>query len=230
MGSGIISTTVRDGYDEWAPSYDAYDNPLTALEETYVRECVGDPNGLYIADVGCGTGRHTRWFAERGARITAVDFSTGMLDVLRLSSEGSSIEVVEHDLMQGIPLPSDTYDVVLCCLVLEHMPALKPIITEMGRICRPGGRVVLSDLHPQLTRRGVHARYRPEPGAQKRQIEGVSHAIADYVNAAVEAGLSIVRMIERDVGHELVARSASAGKWVGEPFLFGLELQAPDVS
>ena len=50
-------------------------NPLPALEEA-----VGGVRGRDVLDLGCGTGRHTAWMAETGARVTAVDFSENMLE------------------------------------------------------------------------------------------------------------------------------------------------------
>ena len=70
---------VRDGYDRWASVHDHDANPLPALEELHVREALGDVRGRDVLDLGCGTGRHTAWMAETGARVTAVDFSENML-------------------------------------------------------------------------------------------------------------------------------------------------------
>ena len=50
-------------------------NPLPALEEA-----LGGVRGRDVLDLSCGTGRHTAWMAETGARVTAVDFSENMLE------------------------------------------------------------------------------------------------------------------------------------------------------
>ena len=59
---------VREGYDRWSAVYDHDANPLQALEEPRVREALGDPRGREVLDLGCGTGRHTAWLVEAGAR------------------------------------------------------------------------------------------------------------------------------------------------------------------
>lgn len=76
-------SAVRDGYDRWARVYDHDANPLPALEAPHVRAAFGDVRGRDVLDLGCGTGRHTAWLAESGARVTAVDFSEGMLEHAR---------------------------------------------------------------------------------------------------------------------------------------------------
>src|SRR5262245_49167536 len=74
---GVLGT--REGYDRWSAIYDSDGNPLVALEEPEVSRWIGEPRGLKIADIGCGTGRHTLRLAAAGADLTAVDFSEGML-------------------------------------------------------------------------------------------------------------------------------------------------------
>jgi ubiquinone/menaquinone biosynthesis C-methylase UbiE len=192
----IDEVSPREGYDRWAASYDEYDNPLIALEEPVVRGLLGDPSGLRAADIGCGTGRHAKWLLEGGARVTGVDFSTGMLGKLRQTHPPEALEIIEHDLTLGVPLPSDSFDLVTCCLVIEHLPDLEGALSELGRICRPGGRIVISDFHPEMVRRGYHARFHESEGGRKWQIRGASHTIGDYVMAAVRSGLRIEHLSE----------------------------------
>jgi SAM-dependent methyltransferase len=74
---------VHRAYDRWATVYDHDANPMVALEEPAFREAVGDSRGLAVLDMGCGTGRHALWLARAGAKVTAIDFSEGMLAVAK---------------------------------------------------------------------------------------------------------------------------------------------------
>ena len=222
---GLEELSPRDGYDRWAPGYDAYDNPLIALEQPVVRELLGDPAGLRAADVGCGTGRWARWLVERGARVTGVDFSTGMLDVLRRSCSSDALEIVEQDLTAGTSLPSDRFDLVTCCLVVEHLEDLDGFVRELGRICKPGGRIVINDFHPEMVRRNYHARFHETPGGTKWQIRGATHTVSGYVMAATRAGLGIEHVSEHIMTEALIERSRSSRKWIGEPLLFVMALR-----
>lgn len=227
METMLSRVSPREGYDRWAPVYDAYDNPLVALEGPVVRRLVGDPRGLRVADVGCGTGRHALRLLAAGAEVTGVDFSTGMMDALRAKGPPTSLRLVEHDLRHGIPLPADAFDVVLCCLVLEHLSSPAAMLAEMARIGRPGARIVVTDLHPQWTRQGLHARFREAEGADKLQIEGQTHSISDYVMAGVRAGLRLEEIGEHVVDDRLAERSRSARKYRGEPLLLALGWRVP---
>lgn len=222
----IRSTTPRDGYDRWSSSYDGYDNPLIALEEPIVGKLIGPVDGLRIADIGCGTGRHAVRLAAAGARVTGVDFSSGMLDVLRNKHTEGAIEIIEHDLDReaALPLPSAGFDVVLCCLVIEHIREIDRIVAELGRICRDGGHVIVTDLHPELVRRGFHARFHEADGGPKYQISGAYHSIASYVMAAVRASLHIEHVSEHIMDEETAKHSSSARKWIGLPMLLALKL------
>jgi malonyl-CoA O-methyltransferase len=73
----IVPTDI--GYNRWAEVYDAEDNPLVVLEETKIAPLIGNVIGLAVADIGCGTGRHAIRLAAAGAKVTALDFSEGML-------------------------------------------------------------------------------------------------------------------------------------------------------
>lgn len=217
----VTDIPTREGYDRWAAGYDAYDNPLIALEQPQVRAQIGTPTGLEVLDVGCGTGRHALWMAEHGASVTGVDFSNGMLGQLR-AKPNADVRVIEHDLTQGLPVDDASADLVTCCLVLEHVPALDPVFAEMARVCRPGGRIIVSDFHPEMLRRGYHARFREAPEGPKFQMQGEAHTVSDYVMAATRAGLSIAHASEHVMTEALAATSRSAKKWVGLPLLFVL--------
>jgi malonyl-CoA O-methyltransferase len=221
---------VQEGYDRWAPHYDDYDNALIALEQPVVTRLLGDVAGLRVADIGCGTGRHALALVEAGAQVTGVDFSSGMLDVLRRklarTDAAARLELVEHDLHEPLPLPDAHFDVVLCCLVLEHLPELDVMASELRRITKPGGRVVLADFHPEMFRRGMHARFRPGDDAEKLQIHGIDHTISDYVMAVLGAGLTLTHMAEYRMDEATAARSPSASKYVGEPMLLTLVAHA----
>src|SRR5438128_6274481 len=112
---------VREGYDRWAEIYDEEDNPLTALEEPCVAKLLGDVDGLRIADIGFGTGRHALRLAAAGAVVTGVDFSEVMLARARRKPGAGAVRFVQHDLAEPLPFAAAFFDRVLCCLVAEHI-------------------------------------------------------------------------------------------------------------
>lgn len=216
---------TRDGYDGWAAIYDGEDNPLIRLEEPQVDRLLGDVRGLAVADVGCGTGRHALRFAAAGASVTALDFSEGMLAQARAKPGAQAVRWIAHDLAQRFPLESASFDRVACGLVLEHISDLTHLFSEMARIVRPDGFIVVSAMHPAMMLRGIQARYtHPDTGRETRP-HSHAHTISDFVAAVVRAGLPIDHISEHAVDEALAAASPRARKYLGWPMLFMLRLR-----
>jgi ubiquinone/menaquinone biosynthesis C-methylase UbiE len=222
--TGMEIVPTRQGYDRWAEVYDDEDNPLVSLEEQHIHPLVGRVAGLNLADIGCGTGRHAlRWVAA-GARVTAMDFSTGMLKRARAKPGAEAVTWVRHDLAKPIPLPSAGFDRVCCCLVLDHIAALEKFFHQLHRLCGPTGCVIVSVMHPAMSLRGVQARF--IDSATRRRISPASHAhqTSDYLMAAVRAGLKLEQVSEHAPDAALAARSPRAAKYLGWPMLLLMKL------
>jgi len=224
-GTGFDVVPTREGYDRWSAIYDAEDNPLIALETPRVTELLGDVNGLAVADIGCGTGRHTIPLVRAGARVTAVDFSRGMLSRAAGKPGWEQVRLIEHDLAEELPLQTGAFDRVLCALVLEHVVDLDAVLRELGRVCKREGWIVVSELHPAMALRGVQARFVDPASAREIRPAGRPRQISDYVMAAVRAGLAIEHLSEHAADEALAARCERARKYVGWPMLFMLRLR-----
>ncbi len=218
----ILST--RDGYDRWAEIYDDEDNPLIRLEERFLPPALGDVGGLDFVDLGCGTGRHSLAAAAAGARVTAVDFSDAMLARARAKPGAEAVRFVVHDLTRPLPFADAAFDVVLSCLVLEHIADLDGFFREVRRLLRAGGRAVLTAMHPAMMLRGITARFHdPETGRDVRP-RSYPNQLSDFVMAATRAGLRFTHLGEHAVDEELVARSPRSERYLGWPLLVVMRL------
>jgi len=220
----VVPTDI--GYNRWAEVYDAEDNPLVLLEETKVGPLIGNVAGLAVADIGCGTGRHSIRLATSGAKVTALDFSEGMLERARAKPGAEAVKFICHDLTQRFPLESDSFDRVLCCLVLDHIADLKVFFGELSRICKPAGFIVISVMHPAMMLRGVQARFIEPVSGRRIYPQSQPNRISDYIMAAVNNQLQLEHLTEHAVDAQLAAASPRAGKYLGWPLLLLMRLKA----
>lgn len=211
--------SVRAGYDRWAAIYESDANPLPALEAPVVRAAVGDVRGHSVLDLGCGTGRHTAWLVEAGASVTAVDFSEGMLAEARRKPGMESVHFIAHDLHKPLPIPSDRFDLVVSGLVLEHLRDVKNFLAEVARVLKPGGRAVVSAMHPSMFLRGTQARFTDPVSGEVVQPGSIPHTIGAFVMAAVKAGLDLTNIEELAPDATFAAKYPRAEKYVGWPML-----------
>lgn len=227
-GSDIPTREVstREGYDLWAATYDEVDNPLVKLEGPVVAELMGDVRGQRVLDLGCGTGRHALSLAAAGARVTAMDFSEGMLAKARSKAAGR-IEFVVGDLHRRLPFGDEAFDRVICCLVFDHIRDVGHVFAEMGRVCRRDGSLLMTTLHPAILLAGVQARFTDHSTGEKVLLASVRNQVSDYVNASIAAGLSIRSMSEHFVDDALIARSPEGEKYRGWPLLLTMVLETP---
>ena len=185
---------VQAGYGEWARGYDRPDNPIVMAEEPVVREILDTcPVGTAL-DAACGTGRWAQYLASRGHVVTGVDATPEMLAEARRKVPGVRFERAD---LETIPLETGSVELAVCTLALTHVAELVPPVTELARIVRPGGRIVISDVHPVMAMLGNHARYprnrsRGEFGFVRNHV----HQLSEYLEAFREAGLAVAGCTE----------------------------------
>jgi ubiquinone/menaquinone biosynthesis methyltransferase len=96
----------------------------------------GDVGSLRVLDVACGTGDIACLLSARGARVTGLDVTHGMLR--RARAKGCGVSFVAGDMM-ALPFPGGRFDVVTAGYGIRNVPALVPALAEIRRVLRPGG-------------------------------------------------------------------------------------------
>jgi ubiquinone/menaquinone biosynthesis C-methylase UbiE len=207
---------VEAGYTLWSACYDDDGNPLTALEGPAMASWFGDLTGRRALDLGCGTGRHTRTLIDAGASVVAADLTLAMLERARAKLSDRTIGWLRIALPGPLPFPDSTFDIAVLGLVAEHLVALDATLAEVARVLVPGGRCLLSALHPDRTAEGQKARFIDEETGDRRHIETVHRSISDYLAAGSRAGLRLLEERTLVVEPSLSVVLPRAERYVGK--------------
>lgn len=146
-------------------------------------------------DAGAGHGAETRWLAERGWRVTAVDFSATALDHARASADrlgrdvAGRIEWIQADLGVWIP-PPEAFDLV-ACIYVHVAGSVDEFVRRLAAAVAPGGTLLLVGHRPVDPASG-------EPTAASDQVQvSVAEATAALGSAEWEIIVAEERPRER---------------------------------
>ena len=106
-----------------------------------------DP-AIVVGDLGCGTGQLTEVVAPYVKQVVAVDSSADMLDAARLRLGGAGNVDLRQGELESLPIEAGELDAAMLSLVLHYSPSPGRALAEVGRVLRPGGRVLVVDMLP----------------------------------------------------------------------------------
>ncbi len=214
---GFKLVEVVQGYNIWAPTYDTQMNPLIMLEEGVSLNLIGDVQGLHVLDLGCGTGRYCELLSNRGANVVGIDPSENMLLEARRKVEGNS----QIDILQGtieqLEFPSRCFDLVVAALVLGHLQELEPTLTEVSRVLKDEGRLIISDIHPYWPISGHDYVEFFDKAGQEFRLPEYPHIIDDYWQLMTQLNIRIDMIREPKIGANLIEKIPSLEGYEGIP-------------
>ena len=147
--NGMGEHTYND-YDGFAHAYARLNDAspfLAFYERPAILALAGDVRRRRILEAGCGTGVQAAELVRRGAVVTGVDRSRGLLGVAR-ERVGADVALCRADLARPLPFADGAFELVLSSLVMHYLADWEPTLREFRRVLVPGGRVVLSTHHP----------------------------------------------------------------------------------
>jgi len=146
--------------DDFAAAY-AQDNETNVWNACYERPATlalaGDVGGLRVLDAGCGSGALAVALADRGAAVTGIDLSAGLLEIAARRL-GPAVVLRQADLEEPLPFADGSFELVVASLVLHYLEDWVPALSEFHRLLVPGGRLVISTHHPFMDHRAARGR------------------------------------------------------------------------
>jgi ubiquinone/menaquinone biosynthesis C-methylase UbiE/DNA-binding transcriptional ArsR family regulator len=108
---------------------------------------LADP-GWTVGDLGCGTGQVSAALAPFVGHVVAVDASAAMLQAAKRRLHGFDNVDLRRGELESLPIEDAQLDAATLMLVLHHVPEPGRALTEVARVLKPGGRLIIVDMLP----------------------------------------------------------------------------------
>jgi ubiquinone/menaquinone biosynthesis C-methylase UbiE len=212
---------ILGDYDDWHRQRKHAGDPESPLAHPWYASVAGElehyKGGARVLEVGCGRGGFANWLARQkpGFEITALDFSSSAIEIAKEAAavQNSKVTFVVGD-AEALPFADGSFDLVISCECMEHVPHPPKMAQELARVLKPGGRFCLTTpsylngmligwLHSWLTRRPLDT----GAGVQPRENFYFFWNVRGYLR---RAGLKIERMESCNYQWLLLPRVAPA--------------------
>ncbi|HBB32224.1 MAG TPA: hypothetical protein DDZ80_23710 [Cyanobacteria bacterium UBA8803] len=194
---------VNSAYDHWHDTVHGQDNPSNIrLEEWHINALGLSPelNNKNILEVGCGVGDFALYLSDQKAAITAVDFSEKAIELAKQKAQiqNKQVEFIVAD-AQNLPFPDNSFDLVFSCECLEHVPNPQLALTEMQRVLKPSGKLILTteNYSNAMLLYWLVCWLRKEPFNSGEKVQPIDHFFVYWQVSKMfnNAGFTIQRMI-----------------------------------
>lgn len=106
-------------------------------------------NGLYVLDIGCGSGWYAEQLTNAGCNVTAIDANAQIVEITKKRLHGLG-KVIQADIQKPSDfLPSESFDMVIAPLIIHYFEDLKTPFKEIARTIKPKGLFIFCVSQPQ---------------------------------------------------------------------------------
>ena len=138
-------------HDAWEKNYRSPGNErfFEQAYDDFVRR-IDQPPGSHALDIGCGICANSIRLARRGYVVSAADYSEVIIAQARENVSrhqlSDRVTIGREDILD-LGFPTDHFDLVLCWGVLMHIPEAERAISQLIRVAKPGGFIVLEEVN-----------------------------------------------------------------------------------
>lgn len=202
---------VAEMFDGVAAKYDRTNTVLSFGQDRgwrrATRQALGLTPGEMVLDLGAGTGVSTVELARSGAFVVGVDISQGMLRAGKKARPAAPL--LAGDAL-ALPFPDAVFDAVTISFALRNVHDPAAAITEMARVAKPGGRLVVCEFSHPVNGAFRYAYLRYLMGA----LPAVARAVSSNPDAYVYLAESIRAWPDQDGLATLVSNNGwNSGSW-----------------
>lgn len=143
------SLSRPDIHQQWRGAYRTAENEeFFENAFDYITAILNVPKDSVFLDAGCGSCAQSIRLAKRGFLVQAVDFSESILEVARTQVKAKGLEnrisIQQEDIL-ALSFGDNSFNYILCWGVLMHIPDLERAISELSRVLKPKGILVISE-------------------------------------------------------------------------------------
>jgi ubiquinone/menaquinone biosynthesis C-methylase UbiE len=149
---------IVDQHTLQASAYAQLTSSMSGKRRAARHEVIGTRPDDILLDIACGPGSLTLELAPHVATATGFDITPAMLDQARAAQQAKGIANIEW--VQGdaahLPFADGAFSLVTCSTAFHHFENPGEILEEMVRVCRPGGRIAVSDVTPDADKTSAY--------------------------------------------------------------------------
>ena len=185
---------IEKAYNIWSSNYDTNKNKTRDLDKKVTEETLSKYTFKSVLELGCGTGKNTKWLLSVGAEVIGLDFSQEMLTIAKESITDKRAQFKKADLNDDWEVENQYADLVTSSLTLEHIEDLNAIFRQANKKLKENGIFFISELHPFKQYTGSKARFETDAGMVELKV--FTHHISDYIKSAESNGFELLELNE----------------------------------
>ena len=181
---------IENDYNRWAFKYDRDINPTRDLDKIVTKKSLYNINFSSVLELGCGTGKNTKWLITRTKELVGIDFSKNMLKIAKKKVRSKRAIFINADLNKQWNIKKGSFDLGTINLVLEHIKELDHIFISLFSKLKKGGKCFICEIHPKKQLNGSKARFKINK--IETTLDTFPHSEKDYIQSAEMAGFRLL--------------------------------------
>jgi ubiquinone/menaquinone biosynthesis C-methylase UbiE len=207
-------------HQQWSRDYRTEENEgFYEQAFDYILRVLNPPSGATFLDAGCGSCAHSVRLARRGFNVRGIDFSESALAMAQDYVSSRQLEdriTLARESLLELSFPDESFEYVLCWGVLMHIPEVGRAVSELSRIIKPGGLLVVSEGNQSsleaIGLRDLRRLLRKEKADVKEKPEGLEYWTNKRGDALVTRQANISWLIKNFEANGLTLTKHVAGQ------------------